>query len=480
MPPKNSNNPERRTRNSSRGRSPGRGAPLSSSNSNTTGLQTSTSLSPPSNSPLPDEKVNKVTSPSNSAVKPPVGESKAPLEKSRDSSNVDLSHNYEKPATVDQMISVNTQTENATAGVGDNRLKDDTDPSRKASDDILRRVLSDLQEIKATMSSIHNIEETTASISKEVTGLSKRTTELEEIYGATAARVRELGDDITTLKNTVQEHERLIPPLKKTKEEIYSATNKKFDKVNERIDGQKEQIEELQSTVHNVKRDLSVELNSKIEKKFDQLAQEAQFQSLREQAFRNRFNLVIIGLAEDDQKSTADLVSTFFESTLKVKNIKLNSAIRMGPIPVDHHSYVRPILVKFDNINHRNRIWKKRQVITGENDEQQIRILADLPKDLREGVQLLYKVAKAASKFEQFKSAKVFNYQLELHNKIYQPSQLEDLPIEIRPSTLSTPRSEDALVFFSKRSMLSNHFPSEFTIGDEKYYTVEQYLCNKS
>lgn len=99
--------------------------------------------------------------------------------------------------------------------------------------------------------------------------------------------------------------------------------------------------------------------------------------------------------------------------------------------------------------------------------------------DLREGVQMLYQVAKAASKFEQFKSARVFNYQQELSDKIYQTSQLEDLPVEIRPSTLSTPRSENSMVFFSRRSVLSNHFLSEFLIDSQKYYTVEQYPAIK-
>lgn len=130
-----------------------------------------------------------------------------------------------------------------------------------------------------------------------------------------------------------------------------------------------------------------------------------------------------------------------------LKNVEFKAAFRMGPDPEEQlgtqQSYRRPILVKFGSIKHRNRVWKKRQVIIGEHDDQKIRILANLPRELREGIQLLYKVANTASKLEKFQSALVFNYQLELDGKIYQPSQLEELPMEIRPSTLSTPRSEN-------------------------------------
>lgn len=209
------------------------------------------------------------------------------------------------------------------------------------------------------------------------------------------------------------------------------------------------------------------------------MAQESHFQSLREQAFDKRLNLVITGLPENDQKSTPDLVLQLFESSLNVKNIEFSSAYRMGTASDGNQSYVRPIMVKFGKINHRNRVWKKRKLLAGGDTDQKVWIQADLPRELKEGVRLLYSVVKAASKFERFQSAKVFNYQLEVNGEVFQPSQLENLPMEIRPSTLASPRSESCLAFFSKRSVLSNHYPSEFTINDQKFFTVEHYLAVK-
>lgn len=64
-----------------------------------------------------------------------------------------------------------------------------------------------------------------------------------------------------------------------------------------------------------------------------------------------------------------------------------------------------------------------------------------------------------------------------MNGREYSPRELELLPAPIRPSALSTPRSETAVVFFSKYSKLSNHFLSDFVIRKKKYHSVEHYLA---
>lgn len=53
--------------------------------------------------------------------------------------------------------------------------------------------------------------------------------------------------------------------------------------------------------------------------------------------------------------------------------------------------------------------------ITLENSDQKIRIQGDLPKALREGLPMLYKVAKAASKIKELGKVQIRNYQLEIN-----------------------------------------------------------------
>lgn len=149
----------------------------------------------------------------------------------------------------------------------------------------------------------------------------------------------------------------------------------------------------------------------------------------------------------------------------------------MGSEPNPGSSYSRPILVRFNNLVHRNRVWRKRSVAAPEDGTRKIRIQADLPKPLREGMQVMYRVLRAASKIQEFQSAQINDYQLELNGKVYLVTDLENLPKRIRPSTLSTPKSDTTLVFFSRHAFLSNHHPSVFKVGQNTFNSMEQFLA---
>lgn len=108
-----------------------------------------------------------------------------------------------------------------------------------------------------------------------------------------------------------------------------------------------------------------------------------------------------------------------------------------------------------------------------------VRIQADMPKQLRDDVRVLYRVAKAAALIPDFQSAVVRGYALFLNGREYSPRELESLPVPIRPSTLASRASEKAMVFFSRHSVLSNHFPSKFKFKGIQFGNVEQYLAYK-
>lgn len=88
-------------------------------------------------------------------------------------------------------------------------------------------------------------------------------------------------------------------------------------------------------------------------------------------------------------------------------------------------------------------------------------------------------MANAAAKIDKFKSVKVRNYQLELDGEIFQITDLERVPKEIRPSTLASPRSDTHLAFFSRYAVFSNHFPSKFTIQGQSFTSMEHFLALK-
>lgn len=172
-------------------------------------------------------------------------------------------------------------------------------------------------------------------------------------------------------------------------------------------------------------------------------SQYSSFRSLKGQAFDNRHNIVVTGLEEDSSKPPASVAEELFK-TLGVANFTIKEAWRMGQKPPESSSYCRPIVVKFKHLDDLNKIWRKRMNFTPEEGKQRIKIHADLPKQLRDEINILYRISRAAAKLEEFKAVMIRNYAIQLNGKEYTPSQLESLPAPLRPSTLSNPRSEDA------------------------------------
>lgn len=91
----------------------------------------------------------------------------------------------------------------------------------------------------------------------------------------------------------------------------------------------------------------------------------------------------------------------------------------------------------------------------------------------------MYRVVNAASTYEGLHTAEVKNYKVVLNGKEFSPRELEDLPEEIRPSTISTNFSDTTLVFFTRHTCLSNHFPSPFKIDGQIFSSMEHFLAFK-
>lgn len=393
----------------------------------------------------------------------------------------------------DNTVSADQDNDNASAGSGE--LEDGRDlPLQKTlQEETLRLVLAELRDIKSQMSEIKDIkskmnkldkiEATTNSLVGEISGVVQRTAELDTAVTSNAARLREVDDELSTMKASICKQDRFLSKVSDWKEEVKKSNSSSVSKMNELIKTQQKQVDLFHENTNQVKRDLEVmkevdkklsqskqnqmkeidkkisqskqnqdtsaqntskivrrEVMAEVDKKVSDLKQDMQSQSLKDQAFNNRFNLIVLGLKEDEHKSTVDLVKEYFTNTVGVKDSAIATAYRLGSRSDAGDSYSRPIMVKFSKLPHRNRIWRKRMNIPNEDGASRVKIQADLPKVLREGMQVMYRVLRAAIQLEEFKSAQINNYQLELNGQIYQVSDLEKLPVQIRPSTLSSPK----------------------------------------
>lgn len=256
------------------------------------------------------------------------------------------------------------------------------------------------------------------------------------------------------------------------------------DEQRKQMETQKKQMEASQvntqlmeeKILHKLNEKIEEKVQRKVEERLEEVSQDSSFQSLKDQAFTNRHNLIVTGLEEDDSKTPAASAEEVFK-TMGVDKSAFKEAWRIGQQPQEDSSYCRPVGVKFKRLDVRNKIWRKRTKFSPEGEGQKIRIQADLPKKLREEINILYRIQRAAAKHAEYKSLTIRNFAIQLQGKEYTPARLENLPRPIRPSTISNPRSEDALVFFTKYSVLSNHHPSIFLVNNQEFHNMEHYLA---
>lgn len=233
-------------------------------------------------------------------------------------------------------------TGNASIGVGDNTEfpsyslpVDLPKHSHDETEETLMQVLAELKEIKSTTCKIPIIEE--ATFSKDLQGVLSRTESLESALEAPSTRVKELDEEVSTLEEVVRKQEESITSLKRSQEESSKSIDKKFQALNDKMGAQTEKLESLRSSSEHSKQEIIQVIDDKIDNKIasqlESEAQEAHFHQLREQAFQNRYNLVISGLPEDEQKSTLALVNDFLSSSLNITNVNILSATRLGAFP---------------------------------------------------------------------------------------------------------------------------------------------------
>lgn len=281
-------------------------------------------------------------------------------------------------------------------------------------------------------------------------------------------------------KNMVGEMNKLIQEQKQQANSLQNTTRKIEEKILKKTEEKiEEKLEEkVQSTTQKIEKKLLEKTEERIEEKLEEkVTNDGSFQKLKDKAFDNRYNIIISGLEEIPEKNIKDSVFELFK-TLGEQKVSIVEAFRLGA-PRNDPTYHRPIKVIFAYVGDRNKIWRKRRNIKTKEGASRIKIYADLPKELRDEMNILYRVTRAAARIEDYKTAKIRNYAVSLKGKEYGPNDLEKLPLPIRPSTISNPASETALVFFSKYSILSNHHPSPFTLQDANFQNMEHYLASK-
>lgn len=335
----------------------------------------------------------------------------------------------------------------------------------------LRAMRSDMKK----MSKLDTIESTTEGFSKQLQAVVDRTSVLETSVTSNTTKISTLEQEIKVLKDIVKKQGEIISSVQAVKEDFTQTSKVVIDSMNDLVETQKGQVEDFKESAKKLK----AEATSVADKKVGELSKAFQYKTLKDKAFRNRHNLIILGLKEHPSNSAYAVVKGFFRNVLKLYRLNIATAYRLGTAPPEGSNYNRPILVTFPFLADRNAVWRKKNGNITPDDHDKIKIQADLPKQLREDLQLLHRVARAASKLPQYQSATVRDYALQLNGEQFLAEDLESLPQPIRPSSLAIAKSDNSLAFFSKHCELSNHHPSRFTINGNTFQNVEHYLAFK-
>lgn len=300
---------------------------------------------------------------------------------------------------------------------------------------------------------------------------------------------------ILEIESNLNQSKQQWQSLNKLEEKIKNAAEAKFQEVQKiiREDLLKELLDKVkpakspeitQDDLARVREEIMTKMQaqnedvvSKVKAQQQTSDTDLQYSQLKGQAFSNRHNILIFGL-RDSESNDNDLKEAhlFFKDRMGLTNLKIRATFRLGTFRQGTNN-PRPLVVKFSDIKDRWRVWNNKRKIKFDKDHP-VRIQEDLPKKMREDHRVLQRIAKAATKNpNRYSDVKVRDYTISINGRKYTMGEIQDLPSELQPESVYTPRSSEAVVFFTKHSPLSNHHQSPFVLDGREFGCVEQYLA---
>lgn len=290
---------------------------------------------------------------------------------------------------------------------------------------------------------------------------------LQNNIDSNSSRVANLEAKLPNVDSNSAKIAHLEAELSKYKEKLDSLNSLKGE-IKEAAEGKFQEVQD------SIKCELKKEIVKEVRTIKASTDNEIKYDKLKNRAYNKRHNLIIFGLAENDSlEADRQAAVTFFSERMNLSHLSLEALYRLGSVG----NRPRPLVIKFPNIVDRWAIWNRKNKIKYV-EGQPIWIQQDLPKPLREDLRILQRVAKVARAIpERFSDIKIKDYKIFINGTWYGRDDLHHLPLELSPETIYSPRSEEALAFFTKQSPFSNHFHSPFFVDGIQFGCIEQYLA---
>lgn len=260
--------------------------------------------------------------------------------------------------------------------------------------------------------------------------------------------ISELAERLSQLESQLSLQKEKLDSLDKLEDKIKGATENKFQDLKGAI--KKEVRAEV---IHEFR------INQKAANA------EIKYDRPKDLVFIKRQNLIICGLAETfSEEADLQAVKDLFKDRLGLMNLDIDDVYRLGT-HLEGNPNARPLVVRFTRVKDHWKVWKKRGLINS-NNTNPTWIQQDLPKQLREDLRVLQRIAKMARlQPAKYGSPRVRDFMLQLNGKGYDTTNIRQLPADLHPEVVYMPRSDSTVVFFTKQSPLSNHHSSRFHLG---------------
>lgn len=183
----------------------------------------------------------------------------------------------------------------------------------------------ELKRIGSQLNTLDKIDQATDTLSKQMTGVLQRTTALEDTTEHNTNAIKALQEDLRCLKSTVATQEKTIADLQLIKEEFIKinadfsdSADQKVVEFNNLIGIQQKQVDAFHETNQRIQdailENVTQHVDERMDDKMKVWTEAEDHDKLIDRAKRNKNNLVIIGLQEDNQ-SPLDTASNFVSST---------------------------------------------------------------------------------------------------------------------------------------------------------------------
>ena len=136
----------------------------------------------------------------------------------------------------------------------------------------------------------------------------------------------------------------------------------------------------------------------------------------------------------------------------------------------------RSVIITFTTQRSRNSVLSKSSSLRNLG----FPISTDLPQEWIEKRKklrpFLLQARRLANQRKENWRVRLHDDKLMLNDKLYSVSNLQELPSNLSPMSVSTPMDHHTVLFFTESSPSSNHYPSDFTVNDIHYNCAEQYI----